>query len=206
MPRNTATATTTTRFSLVAAPLCLFGYGMVRLFGMRAGGYGPGTAWLAAHALGVLAFLLFVPIVLAFGGELRRSSPRGWVPAAVVVALAGLAALVVQFGVDFVAGLSRDHAGLVAVEHSFGALPGAELTFYQVGPQLFYVAFAALLILLAVARKLAWWAPVVALVGLALPILTLNLLPIGALCLFAGLLPMVIRTSSDAGSPRRLGV
>lgn len=191
---------TTTRFPLVAAPLCLFGYGVVRLIGMSAGNYGPGAAWLIGHALGVLGFLLFVPVVLAFGRDLGRL--RGsW--AVVAIALAGLAALVVQFGVDFVAGLSGDHAGLVAVERSFGSLPGAQLACYQVGPALFYLAFAALLILLAVTRKLAWWAPIVAIVGLALPTVTLNLLPIGALGLFAGLLPMAIRASSSADSRRR---
>jgi hypothetical protein len=189
----------------MAAPLCLLGYGVVRLVGISAGNYGPGAAWLVGHALGLLAFLLFGPVVLAIGRDLVRLRAT-WAQATwglVTVALVGLAALLVQFGVDFVAGLSREHTGLVAVEHSFGSLPGTQLACYQVGPQLFYFGFAALLILLAVARRLAWWAPVVAIAGLALPAITLNLLPIGALAVFAGLLPLAIQASSGADSRRR---
>ncbi len=177
---------TLTRASFIAAPLCLVAYGTIRLIGQQApAGYGPGLAWVSGHLLALLGFLLFVPVLLALGGALPRS--RG-VTAIVVVGLAGIAAVLVQFGVDVVAALgASDHAAMSATERAFGALPGVNVAFYDVGPQLFYLALIVLMALLAVAGKTPWWAAVLVAGGLSLPVLTLALLPVGALLVLAGL-------------------
>lgn len=182
---------TLTRISLVAAPLCLLTYGVLRLLGQHVGNYGPGLAWIAGHIAAVLGFLLFVPVVLAMRRELPRH--RG-ITATVAVAVIGIGALVVQFGVDVVAALgAANHAGLEAAEQKFGAIPGVKVAFYDLGPQLFYLGLLVLVVLLVLAKALPWWGALAVAIGISVPALSLNLLPFGSLALFVGLFPLLTR-------------
>lgn len=88
--------------SCIAAPRCLFAYGTIRLIGLRLGGYGPGIAWNSGHIVAALCFLLFIVVVLG----IRQQLPGQPEITAITVAIfAGLAAILVRFGVDIVAGI-----------------------------------------------------------------------------------------------------
>lgn len=182
---------TLTRISLVAAPLCLLTYGVLRLLGRYVGNYGPGLPWISGHVAAVVGFLLFTPVVLAMGRELPRH--RG-ITATVVVAVLGIVALAVQFGVDVVAALgAADHADLVVAERNFGGLPGVQLAFYDLGPQLFYLGLLVLVVLLVLAKALPWWGALAVAIGISVPALSLDLLPFGSLALLVGLFPLLPR-------------
>ncbi|WP_144123836.1 hypothetical protein [Catellatospora sichuanensis] len=183
--------------ALFAAPLLLAAYGLVRLVGKSDGMYGPGLDWQAAHLLALAGVLLFVPGVLHLGGLL----PRGpWRSGVVGVTLFGLAASMVQFGADIWFALrADDKAGMQALSGDFGDIPGVDLVVYQVGPQLFFVGLLVLAILAARARRLPWWSPAVLLVGILLPPVTLDLLPLSGLLILAALWPAIRGGRAIAG-------
>lgn len=181
------------RFAVIIGPLCLVAYGVLRLLGKLDGNYGPGWDWQVAHLAGLLGMVFFVPAVLMLGRLLPRSP---WRTGVVAVTLIGLVASMVQFGADMVeAFMAADRAELKSLQHDFSAIPGVEPAFYTVGPQLFFVGLLVLTILLAVARRLPWWSPVVLLVGLVLAPITLDLIPVTGLCMLAALLPA--RSTTD---------
>jgi hypothetical protein len=186
-----------TRAGLIGAPLCLFGYGVIRLFGRLDGRYGPGPDWQAAHIVDLVGLVLFVPAVLGLGRALGDARGRRIVVAGTLV---GVAASAVQITVDIVAGLrASDKAGMNAITGRFGSLPGAELAFYQVGPQLLYVGLIVLAIMLARAGTLPWWSAVLVFIGVAAPAVSLDLIPIGAVCLLVALAPLTLRLGDRAG-------
>ncbi|WP_155385878.1 hypothetical protein [Catellatospora paridis] len=173
--------------ALLAAPLLLAAYGLVRIIGKSDGVYGPGLDWQAAHLLALAGVLLFVPGVLHLGGLM----PRGpWRSGTVAVTLFGLAASTVQFGADIWFALrAEDKAGMQALSGDFGDIPGVDLVVYQVGPQLFFVGLLVLTILAARARRLPWWSPAVLLVGIVAPPVSLDLLSLSGLLIMAALWP-----------------
>jgi len=180
-----------TRASLIAAPLCFAAYGVIRLIGKMDGQYGPGVDWQAAHLVNLAGLALFVLVVRHLRGKLPGTRGRD---IAVVVTLAGVAATVVQFVVDVVAGLlASDKAEMNAITGQFASIPGARLVCYVVGPPLLYVGLLALAVLLVRARELPWWSPVLVLAGPALAIVSLDLLPVSGLCLLAALAPLAVR-------------
>src|SRR4051794_25820994 len=88
--------------SAIAAPLCMFCYGVIRIVGKMDGRYGPGLDWQAAHVANLAGLLLFVPLFLG----LRRLVRPGWGrELAVATGLTGTVAFVVQFTVDIVVGI-----------------------------------------------------------------------------------------------------
>ncbi|MEV6522413.1 hypothetical protein AB0M43_10760 [Longispora sp. NPDC051575] len=184
------------RALFLAAPLLLAGYGVVRLIGRMDDAYGPGPDWQVAHALGLAGLLLFAPVVLGLG---RMLPATWWRTVTVGVTLAGLVAMVVQFGVDIVqAALSADKVELTAMQHDFQDLPGVVPAVYSVGPQLFFLGLIALTVLLAVVRRAPWWCPVLTVAGVALPPVSLDLLPVSGL-LFAAALFAVAHRNHPAG-------
>jgi hypothetical protein len=187
---------TITKASLIGAPVCFFGYGVLRLLGKMDGRYGPGPDWQAAHIVFLVGLGLFVPAVLALGRALPDTRLRR---ITVVGTLVGVAASLAQIGIDIVAGaLAQDKAGMNSITDRVGALPGAQLAFYQVGPQLMYVGLVVLAVLLARARVMPWWRAGLVLVGVVLPAVSLDLLPIGAIGLLIALTPI---SSPSGGRP-----
>lgn len=178
---------------LISAPLCFSGYGVIRLFGRADGHYGPGIDWQAAHIVGLIGMVLFVPAVLG----LERILPqRKWGAGTVIVTLIGLAATIVQFGADIAfAAMAEDKAGMSRLSREFSAVPGVRLAFYEVGPPLFFLGLIVLTVLLVRAGRLPWWSPVVMAVSTMAPMLTLDLIPLAGLGILASMVGL--RSSTD---------
>ncbi|MEJ3744436.1 hypothetical protein WEI85_14210 [Actinomycetes bacterium KLBMP 9797] len=177
----------TPRATLAAAPLLISLYGVLRLIGKADDQYGPGLDWQAAHLAGLAGMVLFVPVTLLLGRLLPRTP---WRAVAVGLTLVGLVCTMVQFGADIVEGLmAADRAEMSDLSQQFRDVPGVDLAFYAVGPQLFFVGLLVLAVLLAVARRLPWWSPVLMLVGIALPLVTLDFIPLTGLLLAGALWP-----------------
>lgn len=161
---------------------------MIRLFGLADGHYGPGVDWQAAHIVGLVGIVLFIPAVLG----MERMLPQGnWRTGTVIVTLVGLATTIVQFGADIVFALQAENeADMSRLSHDFSAIPGVRLTFYMVGPPLFFLGLIVLSVLLVRAGRLPWWSPVVLAFSTVLPMLTLDLIPLAGLGILASVLPL----------------
>jgi hypothetical protein len=148
----------------IGGPLFLLAYGVLRLVDGRDGSHGDGWAWNVGHVFFLIAFLMFA----ALAWRLRAVSVI-----AAAAALAGSAAFVwVIFG------------------DLFDDLPGLPDPLMIAGPLLFQLGVLALLTVLAVRRLVPAWSPVLVLVGFVLFMVDLDLLPLGALLLLAGLAPL----------------
>lgn len=187
---------------VIAGPVGIVAYGLVRLWARSDGVYGPGFDWQAAHLVALAGMVCFVPGVLALSRLLPRSPWRTGVLAGTFV---GLAATMVQFGADIVEGLlAEDRAEMSRLSADFKDIPGVEVAFYDVVPQLFFVGLFVLTGMLAARRRLPWWSVPLLLVGTVLPAITLDLLPIGGLCMglaLAPALPLVRERGERAASP-----
>ncbi|MGC4746691.1 hypothetical protein ACLQ28_13650 [Micromonospora sp. DT201] len=187
---------------VIAGPVGIAAYGLVRLWGKSDEVYGPGFDWQAAHLLGLAGMVFFVPAVLALSRLLPRSP---WRSGVVALTLIGLAATMVQFGADIVEGLlAADRAEMSALSADFKDIPGVEVAFYDVVPQLFFLGLVVLAGMLAAKRRLPWWSAPLLLVGIVLPVVTLDLLPIGGLCMLVALapaLPAVAQQSEPTTPP-----
>jgi hypothetical protein len=176
------------RLAVVAAPLCMLTYGVVRLVGRMDGTYGPGVDWQIAHLANLAGLVLLVFLVF---GIRRLLAPGAGRAVLTIVTLVGAATSIVQFVADIVEGLlAADKAGMRELNRQFHALPGVDLAFYQVGPQLLYVGMIALTALLARERTLPRWSVAVVLVSSLLPLVTLDLLPLGAIGYLVALVPL----------------
>ncbi len=193
--------------ALVAAPLLLLAYGVIRIIDGLDGVRGPGVAWTTGHLAFVLALALFIPIMWT----MRRLAGAGRAAtAAAVTGFAGIAALTVQFGIDLVLGfLADDKAEMSAMARSIMDLPGVTPVVYTFGPMLFYVAQVWLVVQLAVRRQVKVWTPVLVLTDMILPFVDKDLIPIGAICLLISFVPLIrtLRAGETAGTatPGRTG-
>lgn len=158
----------------IGGPLFLLAYGLLRLVDGLDGSHGPGWAWNIGHAFFLVAFLMFGALVW----RLRDVSV-----VAAAAALAGSAAFV-----------------WVILSDLFDDLPGLPDPLMIAGPLLFQVGVLALLTVLAVRRDVPVWSPVLVLVGFVLFMINLDLLPLGALLLLAGLVPLAGRPIPAAGT------
>ncbi|MEU5964144.1 hypothetical protein ABZ777_23315 [Micromonospora parva] len=187
---------------VIAGPVGIATYGLVRLWGRSDGVYGPGLDWQAAHLVALAGMVCFVPGVLALSHLLPRSA---WRTGVVAGTLVGLVATMVQFGADIVEGLlADDRAEMSRLGASFKDIPGVEVAFYDVVPQLFFLGLLVLAGMLAARRRLPWWSVPVLLAGIVLPAVNLDLLPIGGLCMALALapaLPLPGRRGERAESP-----
>lgn len=184
---------------VIAGPVGIAAYGLVRLWGRSDGVYGPGLDWQAAHLVGLAGMVCFVPAVLALAGLLPRSP---WRTGVVALTMVGLAATMVQFGADIVEGLlAADRAEMSALGADFKDIPGVEVAFYDVVPQFFFLGLVVLAGMLVVRRRLPWWSVPLLVVGIVAPAVTLNLLPIGGLCILAALAPALPAVAGTPGVP-----
>jgi hypothetical protein len=168
------------RFSALAGPVLLLLYGVLRLIDGLDGDHGPGLAWNLGHALFFTAFVLLGILIAG----MWKLVPTATVGKRIV---AGVAMLLGMLGVgcflwvilgDLFAGF-RDAAPLPDVLE-------------MIGPLLFQIGTLGLLIMLAAARPrlLPIWSPPLVLVGFLLFAVNLDLIPVGALLVLAGLAPL----------------
>ncbi|MET8547339.1 hypothetical protein [Micromonospora zamorensis] len=184
---------------VIAGPVGIAAYGLVRLWGRSDGVYGPGFDWQAAHLVGLAGMVCFVPAVLALARLLPRSP---WRTGVVALTMVGLAATMVQFGADIVEGLlAADRAEMSALGADFKDIPGVEVAFYDVVPQFFFLGLVVLAGMLVAKRRLPWWSVPLLVVGIVAPAVTLNLLPIGGLCILAALTPALPAVAGTPGVP-----
>ncbi|MGC5310576.1 hypothetical protein [Micromonospora zamorensis] len=186
---------------VIAGPVGIAAYGLVRLWGRSDGVYGPGLDWQAAHLVGLAGMVCFVPAVLALAGLLPRSP---WRTGVVALTMVGLAATMVQFGADIVEGLlATDRAEMSALGADFKDIPGVEVAFYDVVPQFFFLGLVVLAGMLVARRRLPWWSVPLLVVGIVAPAVTLNLLPVGGLCMLAALAPALpaLRQQGERAEP-----
>ncbi|MQS12725.1 hypothetical protein F7Q99_10580 [Streptomyces kaniharaensis] len=182
-----------TSYAVVGAPALMALYGGIRLV---PGSREPGPGWTAGHAAMFAGLLLFAPVFLALR---RLIAPRGTAAgrlaagAALGTAFAGLAASLVQIGIDLYVGLAaatKDEQSRMF--ERVQAVPGVLAAVYKVGPLLFYVGLLALLVAASVgaARTLRWWSPVLMVVGTVASAADLALIPLAAGCYLVALAPL----------------
>ncbi|MEH0844428.1 hypothetical protein V6U81_18770 [Micromonospora sp. CPCC 205711] len=176
--RTIVPLTTPTRLAALIAPILLILYGLCRLVDGLNGQRHDGLAWDVGHTLFLLGILGFAGLLLglrrALLGVARRS--RVLVEVATVAGLLGAAA--------FVWVILGDLFPRVA-----DTVPDPVLT---VGPALFQLGLLILLVRAATVRPrlLPGWGPALAFVGFVALAVDLDLLPVGAALVFAGLLPL----------------
>lgn len=167
------------RFSALAAPTLLLLYGVLRLIDRLDGDHGSGLAWNLGHTLFLVGFVLLG--VLTVG--MRQLVPATTMRTRIV---AGLATVIGVLGVaSFLWVILGD---LFADFHDAAPLPDAV---EMIGPLLFQLGVLTLLIVLATARprRLPVWSPPLVLIGFVLFAVNLDLMPIGALLILAGMAP-----------------
>ncbi|MFI5768165.1 hypothetical protein ACIA74_06355 [Streptomyces sp. NPDC051658] len=180
--------------ALLAGPVLMAGYGAVRLAGRALGDYGPGVWWSLAHLLFLAGVLAFVPVFLGLrklAGE--RGGRRVAVDVAAGVGLLGTVAVVVQAVIDLAAGfVAADKEAMSEIFDRVQGVPGVMPLVYTVVPMLFWLGLLGLVTLLAFFRRdvVRAWVPVMVLAGTVLMAVSLDLLPVGALCLGLALMPV----------------
>ncbi|GAB3902760.1 hypothetical protein GCM10027612_68360 [Microbispora bryophytorum subsp. camponoti] len=153
------------------------------------GSRGPGLAWTVGHLFFLAALVLFVRIF----GRLRTMAGGGVTATAGYAAgLAGALALAAQFTIDIVVGfLSADHGAMGPRFEAVKAIPWVEPVVYTVVPLLFYVGMVALVARLAVGRRVPWWSAALVLVQAVLPLVSKDLIPLGAALLLLAFVPLL---------------
>lgn len=177
------------RTAAVGAPVLLLLYGILRIIDGLDGDHGPGWAWDLGHALFLVAFVLFAGLVvglrrlLGSAGAAGSSTTPGTglrvlLHVATAAGLVGVAAFLWVILGDLFPRL-----GDVA------PLPDPVLA---VGPLLFQFGLLTLLVRAAVGRPrlIPGWGPPLVLLGFVSIAVNLDLLPIGAALILAGLLPL----------------
>ncbi|MEU7743643.1 hypothetical protein [Nonomuraea sp. NPDC049158] len=184
------------RTALIAAPLLVLTYGLLRIIDGLDGVRGPGLAWTAGHLAFLGALTLFIPIFW----EMRRMLGRSALATtALVVGVVGIGCAAAQFAIDIIVGfLAADHDAMGPMFEQVKAVPGVSLAVYGAGPILFYVAQLSFAALLAGNRLVKVWVPVVVLAEIVLSAVNLDLIPVGAILLLVSFLPLMGRRTTTA--------
>ncbi|MEI5098261.1 hypothetical protein RB200_05875 [Streptomyces sp. PmtG] len=179
------------------APLLLVLYGLLRLVDGWDGDHGPGLAWNLGHTLFFIGFALFGVVTV----RLRQlvapvATMRGRLVAngAAAVSLFGVACFLWVILGDLFADLDATAPLPEPLE--------------MIGPLAFQLGWLTLLVMLVTAkpRLLPPWSPLLVLMGFLLFAVSLDLLPIGALLLLAGLAPVArILRPTPSPAPRTAG-
>ncbi|WP_200954947.1 hypothetical protein [Aeromicrobium sp. Root236] len=173
------------RFAALAAPLFLLTYGIFRYVDGRDGEHGPGVAWNVGHTFMLAALLCFAAVIVGLRRAVREPSVRraSATTTMTVLGLVGAAAFVrVALG-DLFPGAD-----------GFLPLPGP---LHDAGPLLLLLGLVGLMIDVAIhePHRLPAWSPMAVVAGFAAVGANLDLLPLAAGLLLAGLMPL-------AGAPR----
>jgi hypothetical protein len=179
------------RIAFIAAPLLTLTYGVIRILDGLDGHRGPGLAWTTGHLAFLGAMVLFVSIFW----QLRELAGRNVLPTVIaIVATAGATALFGQFAIDLVAGFTAtDNLEMSKRIFDIRTTPGVSPALYDIGPYLFYLGQLALVVQLAVTRRISWWTPLLVAFDLVMPNIDKNLIPIGAIVLLISFVPLAKR-------------
>ncbi|WP_404960232.1 hypothetical protein [Streptomyces sp. 147326] len=132
-------------------------------------------------------FAVVFPALRRMTGPTTRAG-RLSASAAALLGLTGTLAVVVQAVIDLVVGFrAADRPGMERLFEEVQNHPGVLPAVYTVGPVLFYAGLAWLLVQLAVQRRVGPWRPVMVVLGTATTVVSLDLLPLGALLFAAAL-------------------
>ncbi|MFI5799185.1 hypothetical protein [Streptomyces sp. NPDC051677] len=184
------------RVPAVAAPALLFLYGVLRLVDGLEGEHGPGVAWNVGHSLFLVGFVMFGVLLVGVRRLVSADPPwaRSVADFSVGAGLFGVACFLWVTLCDLFTRLDETAPPPRALE-----------TF---GPLAFPLGLLTLLAVLATVRPrlLRWDRPLLALAGFLVFMTDLDLFPIGALFLMAGLAPLVrpalFTRWAAAGDPR----
>jgi hypothetical protein len=169
------------RIAFLAAPLCMVTYGVIRILDGLDGSRGPGLAWTTGHLVFLGAIVAFL-FVFKYLRDLAGRSPLS--TATAVVASVGALALFAQFVIDIVVGaMSADHAAMAALSREIHGNTAVALVVYDVGPYLFYLGQFALIVQLAVMRRIPLWTMLLVLGDLVMPLVDKDLIPVSAVIL-----------------------
>lgn len=179
------------RIAAIAAPTLLFLYGVLRVIDGIDGSHGPGLAWDVGQLLFLGSFAFFGVLLVA----LRRSvGPRGRAGRLV----ADLALTAGLFGAGCFAWVIV--GDLLPSFDDAAPLPDL---LQMVGPLAFQLGLITLLVLLVRSpRRLPVLTPLLALAGFLLLGYELDLLPVGAALVFAGLAPLALRPTHVRDAPQ----
>jgi hypothetical protein len=184
------------RIAFVAAPLLVMAYGVIRILDGLDGSRGPGLAWTTGHLAFIAALAMFISTFL----QMRRMAGRDLLSTvSATIGIIGVLALSAQFVIDMVVGfLSADRAGMGVLFDQIQAVPGVSIAVYDGGPFLFYIGQLALVVQLAVVRRVKVWTPFLVLLDLLLPFIDKDLIPLGAIFLLISFVPLAGQVSRTA--------
>jgi len=167
------------RFAALAAPLFLLTYGIFRYVDGRDGEHGPGVAWSVGHTFMLAAFLCFAAVVVGLRRAVREPSVRR-ASATTTMTVLGL--------VGAAAGVRVTLGDLFPDADGF-PLPGP---LHDTGPLLLLLGLVGLMIDMAIhePHRLPTRSPVAVVAGFAAIGANLDLLPLAAGLLLAGLMPL----------------
>ncbi|MEU7753837.1 hypothetical protein AB0B57_05800 [Micromonospora sp. NPDC049101] len=188
------------RSAFVAAPVLVMSYGIIRLVDGLDGERGPGPAWTIGHLAFIGALVAFISV---FWQMRRMTGGRVLATVFATAGTFGALSLITQFSIDLVAGLlATDNYGMSMITHQVRTLPGISQLAYDFGPYAFYLGQLALVVLLAVRRRVKVWTPVLVLADLATPFIDKDLIPLGSILLLVSFLPLARRgTAATPASP-----
>lgn len=173
------------RLSAVAAPALLLLYGVLRLIDGLDGRRGRGYLWNLGHIAFFLSFVLLAALMVGLRGLVVTAAPRQreLATAAMVAALLGAACFL-----------------WVILGDLFSSVAGLPDALRLIGPLLLQVGALTLLtqLVLARPRRLPVWSPVLMFAGFLAVGADLDLLPLGALLVGAGLAPLAVTRRTPA--------
>ncbi|MGW7411657.1 hypothetical protein [Streptomyces sp. NPDC054863] len=180
-----------TRTALVAGPVALAAYGLIRLLSERGV---PSAGWTVGHLAMLAGVLLFVPVLL----HLRRAAPaarRVPAAAALAVGMLGLLATAAQAVIDLAAGfMAADRPAMVEIFQQVKAVPGVEPVVYGIVPPLFFLGLIALAALAALPPRTKLFMVSALILGTVLMAVNLDFLSLGGLCFLLACAPLLLRS------------
>jgi hypothetical protein len=165
-----------TRFTALAAPALMLFYGVTRFFDGLDGDRGDSWLWDAGH----VAFFFAIVLFAILGERLRRLHPGVLTTVAEAATVFGAACFLWVITGDL-----------------FDSWPGLPSALELVGPALFQLGLLTLLVRHAAARGIPAWSPLLVLLGFVAIPLSLDLLPLAAILIGAGLLPLAVGRRSS---------
>ena len=159
-----------TRLIAVVAPALMLLYGLCRYADGLDGDRGNEWTWDAGH----VAFFIAIVLFAVLGDRLRRALPSTLTVVAEAAAVFGAACMLWVITGD--------------IFDSFPSLPNP---LNLIGSVLFELGLLVLLVRHVMARRLPVWSPVLVAIGFTAPAASLDLLPLAAVVVGVGLLPLV---------------